>query len=236
MNVIATWKAAGRLVQGTGAALALTCAGLAGGAVAPASAQPCPDVEVIFARGTAEPPGVGGTGQAFVDSLRSQIGWRTLGVYAVNYPASQDFTSPDFPRTVVDGIRDASNRVQVMSVICPNTRLVLGGFSQGAMVSGFVTGDAVPQGVTPAPMPPPLAPDVADNVAAVVLLGKPSGPFLQKYAMPPVVTGPLYSARTIELCAPGDPVCGPGGNTTAHGSYPFNGMVAAGAGFAATHL
>jgi len=27
-----------------------------------ASAQPCPDVEVVFARGTAEPPGVGGVG------------------------------------------------------------------------------------------------------------------------------------------------------------------------------
>ncbi|KUI28974.1 cutinase [Mycobacterium sp. IS-1742] len=232
MNVFGTWRAVRRLAGATG----LAWAAVVGGVVPAAAAQPCPDVEVIFARGTAEAPGVGGTGQAFVDSLRSQIGFRTLGVYGVNYPASNDFTNPNFPSTVVDGIRDATNRVQVMSVICPNTRLVLGGFSQGAMVSGFVTGDAVPQGVTPAPMPPALAPDVADNVAAVVLLGKPSGPFLQKYAMPPVVTGPLYAARTIELCAAGDPVCGPGGNTTAHSSYPVNGMVHQGAGFAATHL
>ena len=35
-----------------------------------ASADPCPDVEVVFARGTFEPPGVGDTGQAFVDALR----------------------------------------------------------------------------------------------------------------------------------------------------------------------
>lgn len=234
MNVGTTCRAVRRLGRATAAVAALTWAGMVGGPVA--SAQPCPDVEVIFARGTAEAPGVGGTGQAFVDALRSQIGWRTLGVYPVNYPASNDFTNPDFPRTVVDGIRDASNRVQVMSVICPNTRLVLGGFSQGAMVSEFVTGDAVPEGATPAPMPPQLAPDVADNVAAVVLLGKPSGSFLTKYAMPPVATGPLYAARTIELCAAGDPVCGPGGSATAHGSYPFNGMVQQGAGFAATHL
>ena len=39
-----------------------------------ASAQACPDVQVIFARGTFEPPGVGGMGQAFVDSLRSKVG------------------------------------------------------------------------------------------------------------------------------------------------------------------
>ena len=56
-----------------------------------AAAAPCPDVEVVFARGTDEPPGVGRIGQAFVDSLRSQVGGRSVGVYAVNYPASPGF-------------------------------------------------------------------------------------------------------------------------------------------------
>jgi cutinase len=37
-----------------------------------ATADPCPNVEVIFARGTFEPPGIGMTGQALVDSLRGQ--------------------------------------------------------------------------------------------------------------------------------------------------------------------
>ena len=58
-----------------------------------AAAQSCPDVEVVFARGTTEPPGVGGIGQAFVDSLRSQAGGRSVGVYAVNYPASREFVT-----------------------------------------------------------------------------------------------------------------------------------------------
>ena len=62
-----------------------------------AGAAPCPDVEVVFARGTTEPPGVGGIGQAFVDSVRSQVGGRSVGVYAVNYPASNDF-SQEHPR------------------------------------------------------------------------------------------------------------------------------------------
>ena len=56
-----------------------------------AAAGPCSDVEVVFARGTDEAPGVGGVGQAFVDSLRSQAPGRSLGVYAVNYPATYDF-------------------------------------------------------------------------------------------------------------------------------------------------
>ncbi|MGV9803633.1 cutinase family protein, partial [Mycobacterium sp. NPDC003449] len=48
-----------------------------------ASAAPCPDVEVIFARGTNESPGTGPTGQAFVDALRPQIGRQSLAVYPV---------------------------------------------------------------------------------------------------------------------------------------------------------
>jgi len=38
-----------------------------------ASAQPCPDTQVVFARGTGEEPGVGPTGQAFVDAC--VVGW-----------------------------------------------------------------------------------------------------------------------------------------------------------------
>ena len=42
----------------------------------PAPAQPCPDIQVIFARGTMEPPGVGKAGQAFVDALTARAaGW-----------------------------------------------------------------------------------------------------------------------------------------------------------------
>ena len=51
-----------------------------------AHAAPCPDAEVIFARGTTELPGVGPTGEAFVDSLRSQVGAKSVGVYPVELP------------------------------------------------------------------------------------------------------------------------------------------------------
>ncbi|MGZ8715105.1 MAG: cutinase family protein, partial [Mycobacterium sp.] len=37
-----------------------------------ASAQSCPDVEVIFARGRLESPGVGRLGNAFISALRSK--------------------------------------------------------------------------------------------------------------------------------------------------------------------
>lgn len=205
-----------------------------------ASAQPCPDVEVIFARGTAEPPGVGGVGQAFVDSVRSQAGGRSVGVYPVNYPASSDFADPlAFAGTVVDGIRDAGAHIESMAANCPKTRMVLGGYSQGAAVAGFVTSAAVPPGVPVELVPAPMPPEVADHVAAVALFGKPSDAWMQQYGAPPIVIGPSYAAKTIELCDPGDTICNgaPGGlPSVAHALYPVNGMVGEAATFAAGRL
>jgi len=39
-----------------------------------ATAAPCPDIEVVFARGTNESPGIGWIGKAFVDALRPKVG------------------------------------------------------------------------------------------------------------------------------------------------------------------
>ena len=59
-----------------------------------AGADACPDADVSFARGTNEPPGLGGTGQEFVDSFRSDLGdAKSVTVYPVNYPATMDYSS-----------------------------------------------------------------------------------------------------------------------------------------------
>lgn len=201
-----------------------------------ASAEPCPDVEVVFARGTGEPPGLGGIGGSFVDALRGQIGARSLGVYPVNYQASSDFQDPNFPVTFIDGVRDASSHVESMAANCPNTREVLGGYSQGAAVAGFVTSAAVPPGVPASAVPPPMPPEIAKHVAAVTLFGTPSGDFLEKYHAPPLTIGPLYQPKTLELCASGDPICGDGGSPAAHIAYAANGMTGEAATYAASHL
>ncbi len=229
-----------RLARLVGAAVMVTWAAMTVAPVPSAAADPCPDVDAIFARGTGEPPGVGGVGQAFVDVLRSQVGSRSMSVYAVNYEASSDFGSGmDFARTVVDGIRDASAHVESMAANCPNTRMVLGGFSQGAVVAGFVTAAVVPEGVPTAFVPAPMPPAMANHVAAVTLFGKPSDEFMRDVGAPPIVIGPLYKPKTIDLCAPGDNICngapvGPPG--AAHAAYPVNGMVGQAATFAASRF
>src|ERR1700736_4703982 len=91
-------------------------------------AATCPDVDVVFARGTSEPAGIGRGGQAFADSLHSLIPGRTVTTYPVNYPASYDFL------TAQDGAIDASQHIRSMVQQCPATRIVLGGYSQGAAI------------------------------------------------------------------------------------------------------
>ncbi len=223
-----------------GVTVATVWAGLLGVPAPSASAEPCQDVEVIFARGTGEPPGVGGVGQSFVDSLRSQAGGKSVGVYPVNYAASGDFNDTTaFAQTVVDGIRDAGARVQSTATNCPNTRIVLGGYSQGAAVAGFVTSAEVPPGVPAALVPQPLPPETANHVAAVALFGKPSEAWTSQYGAPPITIGPLYAAKTTQLCAEGDSICDgtPGGGPSfAHALYPVNGMVGDAATFAVGRL
>ena len=197
-----------------------------------ASADPCPDVQVVFARGTDDPPGVGPTGQAFVDSLRPRVGAKSLDVYPVNYPATFDWT-----KAGEAGISDAGAHVVSMAHDCPNTKMVLGGYSQGAAVMGFVTSASVPAGIDPANVPKPLDPEVANHVSSLVLFALPSDKAMNFFGEPPVVIGPLYQAKTIQVCAPEDPICSDGMNFDAHKTYSTNGAVIdMGAAFAASRL
>jgi hypothetical protein len=198
---------------------------------APAGGEACPDAEVVFARGTTELPGVGPTGEAFVDSLRTRVGAKSVGVYAVDYPATTDFP------TAVQGITDARTHVLATAASCPHTEIVLGGFSQGAAVAGFVTANAVPDGVSASDVPAPMPPDVANHVAAIALFGKPSPRFMHAINDPPVTVGTQYVAKTIDLCVDNDLVCDPAGRSfSAHNEYVESGMVDQGAAFVASHL
>ena len=212
-------------------AVVLAAGGLFSAPVPPASAASCPPSQVVFARGTDEPPGVGPVGEAFVDKLRSRVGGKSVGVYAVSYPATDDWP------TGVDGIRDAGAHVVSMASQCPNTKMVLGGYSQGAAVMGFVTSDVVPDGVDPATVPKPLQPEVAQHVAAVVLFGVPNVRAMNFLGQPPVVIGPLYAGKTDQLCIPDDPICSDGLEFGVHNASSYqDGIVDQGADFAAGHL
>jgi cutinase len=182
-------------------------------AVAPSAADPCPDIEVVFARGTNDAPGLGNPGQAFADALRSQVGGRTLTTYAVNYPANYDFLA------AADGAGDAANRISQMAVACPSTRIVLGGYSQGAAVVDMLAG-IPPLGnkIGEVGSAPPLASSLVPNVAAVAVFGNPA----TKFGNP--ITSSVFGGRSIDLCKDGDPICSRGRNPFAHSDYVSSGL------------
>lgn len=181
-----------------------------------ASADQCPDVQVIFARGTNEPVGLGFTGQVFASALTAKLAGKAVAVSPVNYPASDDYV-----RSATVGADD--DRVQIQSTVanCPDTDIVLGGYSQGAAVTQLATAALPPQD--------------ADRVVAVVLFGKPASEFSKMLAGGAALptTGPLYVAKTLDLCIPDDPICSPGSNVIAHMSYITSGMTEQAATFAA---
>jgi cutinase len=178
---------------------------------APTSAlTSCPGAEVVFARGTDEPPGIGRVGQAFVDSLRTRLSDEQVAVYAVDYPATRDFIK------AVDGANDARARVEATAASCPTTAIVLGGYSQGAAVIDLIAGPE--DGLFGFARPLPA--NVANHVAAVTVFGNPSNRFgrlLTDWSL-------VYGAKTIDLCNGADPVCSGGNDVSAHSLYVESGL------------
>ena len=210
-----------------------------------AAAPGCADVEVVFARGTAEPaPRLGLTGIAFVEALRAQLPGKSVRAHGVNYPASSDFGNRlAFAQTVVNGVNDTQSRVKYLAATCPRTKVVLGGYSQGAVVAGYAANAGIslpPQYARyTSKIPPPLPSGAADQVAAIVMFGPPSDRWLRDVDAPPVKIDPRLTTRTTRYCIAGDTICNgaPVGQPNGlHVLYTVNGMAIDAARYAAARI
>jgi len=175
--------------------------GSAMNALPTASAQSCPPVEVIFARGRLESPGVGRLGNAFISALRSKTN-KNIGVYAVQYPADSEIDI---------GANDMSGHIQYMMNTCPDTRLVLGGYSLGAAVTDVVLALPFDFFGFKAPLPPGADTHIAAGAlfANGITRAGPIGNF-----------NPVYRDRTIDLCHGADPICNPADPNTWEDNWP----------------
>src|ERR1700759_5780194 len=218
---LAGLTAAGLLASSLLAAPALTP--LATTTIAKASAAG-PHPEAAFARGREEAPGVGAVGQAFVNSLQKKRPQITIGSYGVNYPADVSVTK---------GSNDMSAHVQSMARSCPNTKLVLGGYSLGAAAADVVVAMNQPGfGYTDV-----LPPNMDQHVAAVALFGNGTQRVVGDIPGP----RPAYAGKIVDLCAAGDPICTPGvhdlhWSSHLQPSYITSGLVDQAAGFVAGKL
>jgi cutinase len=151
--------------------------------------EACQPLTFIFARGTAELGNMGFiVGPPVAKELRSLLNNKVV-VQGVDYPASIEGNAA----LGAAGGPTMANMVKQALSQCPQTKIVLGGYSQGAMV----VHDA--------------AKKLADGqVAGAVLFGD---PFKDQ------AVAKVAKANTKEYCAQGDPVCLNGVNVLAHLSY-----------------
>jgi cutinase len=174
---------------------------LSDGNAIPSASAACPQVEVVFARGRMEPPGIGAIGEPLVGALRAKV-HKNIGVYAVRYPADNQIDV---------GANDMSAHIQSMAKNCPDTRLVLGGYSLGAAVTDVVLALSFSFFGFDNPLPP----EMEQKIAAVALFGNGSA-----WVGPITNFNPVYSERTIELCHGADPICNPADPNTWENNWP----------------
>lgn len=192
----------------------------------------CAPVLILSARGTTESSNGG-----LLKPVAERIGAGVADARATDlpYPASWDADSTPA------GVRLLTAAIEAAARDCRGQRVVLLGYSQGAIVvadtlsahGARVSGDAVAE----------LSPAASDAVAAVVLYGDPrfrgADPF-NRGTFNPAVSGvwdpprPLgalsrYASRIASFCVVDDFACQRGGTQAGHAAYFTNGMRETGA-------
>jgi acetylxylan esterase len=167
---------------------ALLTAAAAGGlaltavATTPAGAVPsssgCAAVSIITARASTEAAGEGITGALVTQVVNASK--QTVSRASVSYPASLN----NYANSQAQGVSAAKTQLTNLVNSCPNTKVVLLGYSQGANVVGDVLGGGGggSLGATTAP----IADNIASHVAAEVTFGDPRH----------VVNGPNFNVGT----------------------------------------
>ena len=126
-----------------------------------------------------------------------------MGVYPVDYPATTDFP------TAMDGIGDASAHVESDGGgTVPTPTWCSADSPEGAAAAmGFVTANVIPDGA-PEGVPNPMPPDVARPCRRGRPVRKTKRPvYASDLISRRSTVGPLYAAKTIDLCVPDDLVC-----------------------------
>ncbi|KAG6901231.1 hypothetical protein C0995_014992 [Termitomyces sp. Mi166 len=149
------------------------------------SRQSCADVAVFFARGTDESGTIGTiVGPPFQAALQTALAGRSLDFEGIPYAASiAGFLEGGDPA----GAATMANDVTAMANACPDTKIVISGYSQGAQVTHLAAAR--------------LSSAVQNRVNAAVVFGDPDNgqPF----------PGPIQT-HELTFCAAGDDICAGG--------------------------
>ncbi|PYH43907.1 cutinase-domain-containing protein [Aspergillus saccharolyticus JOP 1030-1] len=157
----------------------------------------CKELTFIFARGTSETGNMGTIVGPEVAADLQTLTSDKVAVQGVDYPA-------DWAGNAEMGASGGSTMASLVKQAisqCPNTKVVLGGYSQGAMVVHNAASQLS-----------------SGEIQAAVLFGDP----LKAESI-----DNLSSSKVKEFCATGDPVCENGADVMAHLSYGDDAQTAA---------
>ncbi|KAH8726934.1 cutinase, partial [Phaeosphaeriaceae sp. PMI808] len=151
----------------------------------------CTDMTVISARGTGEPGNFGFvSGPPMLKALRSKLGNTRVTAQGVDYPASPSGNT----NLGADGGKKVADLVATAISQCPNTKIIVSGYSQG----GMVVHNAFKNGLS------------ASKVAGAVIFGDP---------LKPQKVGGLSADKVKQFCGTFDSICGGGGDGGATGGH-----------------
>ncbi|KAL6712699.1 hypothetical protein ACN47E_000576 [Coniothyrium glycines] len=151
----------------------------------------CADITVIYARGTGEGGNVGTvSGPPMFKAIRSKLGSNRILVQGVTYPASAAGNA----NLGGDGGKIMAMLVSTAINQCPSSKIIVSGYSQGAMVVHNAFGNGLD----------------ASQVSGAILFGDP----LKRQS----IAG-LSVDRVKQFCGTSDTICGGGGDGGATGSH-----------------
>lgn len=232
-NMSAIRTAANKVALTAVAAFTIVVGAIAGPvATANAADDSCANVEVVFARGTFEAPGVGATGQAFVDALNARMPGRNIDAYGVNYPppwtSARPLTVSPTPPTASSPSPPAAPPPRSSSVATPRR-------GRGRLQHH----EQRPGRIRPArrhQRPDARLGRLPRRRGRPVRYPEP----LRAQRRRPRSAGHQHRRRLRRqdhpAVCPGDPICGGGMDRSAHSAYKFNGMANQAADFVARQL
>ncbi|KAJ7099464.1 Acetylxylan esterase At 0.90 angstrom resolution [Mycena belliarum] len=193
------------------------------------AAAQCPGVHVFGARETTAPPGFG-TAASVVSSITNAFAGSTSEV--INYPACGGQAScggVSYANSVLQGVAAVTNQVNSFNARCPNTVLVLVGYSQGGQIfdDAFCGGGDLNEGLTNTAIP--ISAAAQKKIAAAIFMGDPRHiPGLSfnvgscqasGFAPRPAGFQCPFASRIQSYCDAPDPFCCNGNNAATHQGY-----------------
>ncbi|KAJ4007796.1 hypothetical protein NW766_009601 [Fusarium irregulare] len=146
---------------------------LANALAAKAQGQSCPEIHIFGARETSVAPGLGSAGK-LIDMIVADHAGATSE--AIDYPACGGQAScgnVEYGASAKQGTEAVTKAVNALSERCPDTKIVMIGYSQGGQIMDNNICGGPDNGASISDSSVPLSASAVNQVKAVVMLGNP---------------------------------------------------------------